>query len=67
MLAWFGIDRVKRVSSKDSAFPQGDKVLKTLKQFKSEFGSHDTLIIMYDARDGDIFCVNSLKTLSLLH
>ena len=67
MLAWFGIDRVKRVSSKDSAFPQGDKVLKTLKQFKSEFGSHETLIIMYEARDGDIFSVNSLKTLSLLH
>ena len=67
VIAWFGIDRVKRVTSRESAFPQGDQVLKTLKQFKSEFGSHETLVIMYEARDGDIFSANSLKTLSLLH
>ena len=67
VIAWFGIDRVKRVTSRESAFPQGDQVLKTLKQFKSEFGSHETLVIMYEARDGDIFSANSLKTLLLLH
>ena len=67
VIAWFGIDRVKRVTSRESAFPQGDQVLKTLKQFKSEFGSHETLVIMYEARDGDLFSANSLKTLLLLH
>ena len=65
--AWFGMDRVKRVTSKESSFPQGDLVLKTLNQFKSEFGSKESVIIMYEAKDGDIFSENSLEALSLLN
>ena len=65
--AWFGMDRVKRVTSKESSFPQGDFVLKTLNQFKSEFGSKESVIIMYEAKDGDIFSENSIEALSLLN
>ncbi len=57
----FGIFRVSFDMTLESWFSDDDPAKKALTQFRKEFGSDDSVFIVYRAKDGDVFSENSLK------
>ena len=62
-LAVTGIPRLKIDMTFESFFKQGDPVIDRYNIFRDTFGSDDSLYIVYEAKDGDIFSRSSLKAL----
>jgi predicted RND superfamily exporter protein len=50
----------------DSWFSEDDPVLQSLDEFRNQFGSDDGLFIVYEAKDGDVFSVDSLRLIDQL-
>ena len=56
-----GLTRFAMDVTMDSWFQEGDPVLQTLDEFRSQFGSDDGLYVVYEAKDGDVFSEQSLR------
>lgn len=50
----------------DSWFNEDDPVLRSLDEFRDQFGSDDGLFIVYEAKDGDVFSAASLRLVDQL-
>ena len=57
----FGVATRTRIDiSTDSMIDQTDPAIAALNAFRTQFGSDDSLFLVYEARDGDIFSARSL-------
>jgi uncharacterized protein len=56
----FGVTQNKFDMTIESWFDEDDPIKLALNQFKNEFGSDDSIYIVYKAKDGDILSKNSL-------
>jgi uncharacterized protein len=61
-----GMGKIKTSRSVEASFPESDQALKILNKYKQSFGSNEGLIVLYKAKDGDVFSRRSLNSLSLL-
>lgn len=50
----------------DSFFDQQDPAIAALNNFRSQFGSDDSVYLVYEAADGDVFSQDSLRAVSRL-
>ena len=52
--------------SPDSFLDQGDPAMTALDEFRRQFGSDDSVFLVYRARDGDVFSRDSLQAVAAL-
>jgi uncharacterized protein len=50
----------------DSFLDQSDPAITALNNFRTQFGSDDSLFLVYEAQDGDVFSVQSLRAVQAL-
>ena len=60
----FGATRFVLDVSFESWFSEDDPAVKSLNDFREQFGSDDGLFIVYEAKDGDVFSNQSLSLIS---
>ena len=56
-----GMTKIKLNMSMDSFFPEDEPVKISYNKFRAQFGSDESLILVYKAKDNDIFSDKSLK------
>ncbi|MDO8909844.1 MAG: MMPL family transporter [Pseudohongiella sp.] len=66
LLAWGVATRTRIDMSVDSFLDQSDPAITALNNFRTQFGSDDSLFLVYEARDGDVFSARSLKAVQAL-
>ena len=66
VLMTVGISRFTLDVTFDSWFSDNDPVLKALDDFRQQFGSDDSLFLVYEAKDGDVFSAHSLQLIDEL-
>jgi len=60
----YGTTRFVLDVSFESWFSEDDPAVKSLNEFREQFGSDDGLFIVYEAKDGDVFSNQSLSLIS---
>jgi len=60
----YGATRFVVDTSYESWFSEEDPAVKSLNEFREQFGSDDGLFIVYEAKDGDVFSNQSLSLIS---
>ena len=60
----YGTTRFVLDVSFESWFSEDDPAVKSLNEFREQFGSDDGLFIVYEAKDGDVFSHQSLSLIS---
>ncbi len=60
----YGATRFVLDTSFESWFSEEDPAVKSLNEFREQFGSDDGLFIVYEAKDGDVFSNKSLSLIS---
>ena len=60
----YGATRFVLDTSFESWFSEEDPAVKSLNEFREQFGSDDGLFIVYEAKDGDVFSNQSLSLIS---
>ena len=60
----YGATRFIIDTSFESWFSEDDPAVKSLNEFREQFGSDDGLFIVYEAKDGDVFSNQSLSLIS---
>lgn len=50
----------------DSFLDQNDPAIEALNSFRTQFGSDDSVFLVYEARDGDVFSADSLRAVGQL-
>jgi len=60
----YGATRFVLDVSFESWFSEDDPAVKSLNEFREQFGSDDGLFIVYEAKDGDVFSNKSLSLIS---
>lgn len=60
----YGSTRFSLDVSFESWFSEDDPAVKSLNEFREQFGSDDGLFIVYEAKDGDVFSNQSLSLIS---
>ena len=60
----YGATRFSLDVSFESWFSEDDPAVKSLNEFREQFGSDDGLFIVYEAKDGDVFSNQSLSLIS---
>ncbi len=60
----YGATRFVLDVSFESWFSEDDPAVKSLNEFREQFGSDDGLFIVYEAKDGDVFSNQSLSLIS---
>ncbi len=58
-----GATKFELDTSIDSWLPKNDPAVQALDDFRRQFGSDDGLFLVYHAKDGDVFSVQSLKAI----
>lgn len=66
ILAYGAVTRTKLDMRIDSFFDQQDPAIAALNNFRSQFGSDDSVYLVYEAADGDVFSQTSLRAVSEL-
>lgn len=64
--SWSMINRTRLDMSIDSFLDQSDPAIAALNAFRSQFGSDDSVFLVYKARDGDVFSRQSLRAVQTL-
>ena len=62
----FGASKFELDTSFDSWLSEDDPAVQALDDFRRQFGSDDGLFLVYHAKDGDVFSVESLKAIQSL-
>jgi len=57
---WSMMSRTRLDMSIDSFLDQSDPAITALNAFRTQFGSDDSVFLVYEARDGDVFSAQSL-------
>lgn len=65
VMAW-GTSRLSLDMSMESFIDPRDPAIQALNEFRSQFGSDDSVYLVYEARDGDIFSARSLRAVQSL-
>ncbi len=66
VMAWGAATRTRIDMSVDSFLDQDDPAITALNNFRTQFGSDDSLFLVYEARDGDVFSAASLRAAQAL-
>ena len=61
------VTRFQMDMSLESWFQEDDPTKITLDEFRHQFGSDDGIYIVYEAKDGDVFSEQSIKTIQRFH
>lgn len=64
--SWSMLNRTRLDMSIDSFLDQTDPAITALNTFRSQFGSDDSVFLVYEARDGDVFSAPSLRAVQTL-
>jgi predicted RND superfamily exporter protein len=64
--SWSMLNRTRLDMSIDSFLDQSDPAIAALNAFRSQFGSDDSVFLVYQARDGDVFSEQSLRAVQTL-
>lgn len=59
--AYSVVTRTSLDMSLDSFLDQSDPAIEALNSFRTQFGSDDSVFLVYEARDGDVFSATSLR------
>lgn len=65
-MAWAVATQTRLDMTIDSFIDQDDPAIRALNSFRSQFGSDDSVYLVYEARDGDVFSSQSLKAVQAL-
>jgi len=65
-MAWTVATRLSIDMSLDSFLDQQDPAMRALNEFRSQFGSDDSVFLVYEAADGDVFSEQSLRAVQAL-
>jgi len=65
VMAW-GTTRLSLDMSIESFIDPRDPAVQALNEFRSQFGSDDSVFLVYEANDGDVFSAGSLRAVQLL-
>jgi uncharacterized protein len=63
---WSMMSRTRLDMSIDSFLDQSDPAITALNAFRTQFGSDDSVFLVYEARDGDVFSAQSLAAVQEL-
>ncbi len=66
LMAWTVATRLSMDMSLDSFLDQQDPAMRALNEFRSQFGSDDSVFLVYEAADGDVFSEQSLSAVHAL-
>ncbi|MBU2097781.1 MAG: MMPL family transporter, partial [Gammaproteobacteria bacterium] len=66
VMAWGVASRTRIDMSVDSFLDQTDPAITALNNFRTQFGSDDSLFLVYEAADGDVFSAQSLRAVQAL-
>ncbi len=66
-LMLFGATKLRMDTSFQSWFSEGSVEMKIQEKFYKQFGSNSPIYLMYKAKDGDVFSVESVRSLAKLH
>ncbi|MEX1197607.1 MAG: MMPL family transporter [Pseudohongiellaceae bacterium] len=66
VMAWAVATQTRLDMTIDSFIDQDDPAIRALNSFRSQFGSDDSVYLVYEARDGDVFSPESLRAVRTL-
>lgn len=66
VMAWGVATRTRIDMNVDGFLDRNDPAIAALNNFRTQFGSDDSLYLVYEARDGDVFSAASLKAVQTL-
>lgn len=66
VMAWAAATHTRIDMSVDSFLDHDDPAITALNNFRTQFGSDDSLFLVYEARDGDVFSAASLRAVQAL-
>ncbi|HLT64251.1 MAG TPA: MMPL family transporter [Pseudohongiella sp.] len=66
LMAWGVATRTRIEMNLDSFLDQNDPAITALDNFRTQFGSDDSLFLVYEALDGDVFSAASLRAAQAL-
>lgn len=66
VMAWGAVTRLSIDMTLDRFIDQDDPAIEALNEFRSQFGSDDSIYLVYRARDGDVFSASSLEAVKTL-